>query len=60
MEHTADLCITAPYPYLSLPVILGTLGGIGLVIGPAGLLYLNLKRHGKSVKVPCKGYYEMP
>jgi citrate/tricarballylate utilization protein len=21
------------------------LGGIGLVIGPAGLLYLNLKRH---------------
>ncbi len=27
----------APYPFLSLPVILGTLGGIGLVIGPAGL-----------------------
>jgi citrate/tricarballylate utilization protein len=27
----------APYPFLSAPVILGTLGGIGLVIGPLGL-----------------------
>jgi citrate/tricarballylate utilization protein len=27
----------APYPLLSLPVVLGTLGGIGLVIGPTGL-----------------------
>jgi citrate/tricarballylate utilization protein len=35
----------APYPYLSLPVILGTLGGLGLMIGPAGLLYLKFKRH---------------
>lgn len=35
----------APYSYTSLPVILGTLGGLGLVIGPIGLLYLNLKRH---------------
>ncbi len=26
-------------------MILGTLGGIGLVVGPSGLLYLNLKRH---------------
>lgn len=34
----------APYPLLSLPVLLGTLGGIGLVIGPAGLLWLNLRR----------------
>lgn len=39
------LDLHAPYPYLSLPVILGTLGGIGLVVGPTGLLYLNLKRH---------------
>ncbi|NNE37674.1 MAG: tricarballylate utilization 4Fe-4S protein TcuB [Gammaproteobacteria bacterium] len=31
----------APYPLLSLPVILGTLGGIGLIIGPCGLLYLK-------------------
>ncbi len=35
----------APYSYTSLPVVLGTLGGIGLVIGPVGLLYLNMKRH---------------
>jgi citrate/tricarballylate utilization protein len=27
----------APYAYLSLPVVLGTLGGIGLLIGTAGL-----------------------
>ena len=35
----------APYPVLSLPVMLGTVGGIGLLIGPAGLLWLNIKRH---------------
>ena len=39
------LGLSAPYAYTSLPVILGTLGGIGLVIGPIGLLYLNIKRH---------------
>lgn len=27
----------APYPYLSLPVVLGTVGGIGLIVGPVGL-----------------------
>ncbi|HWI82127.1 tricarballylate utilization 4Fe-4S protein TcuB [Ramlibacter sp.] len=35
----------APYPLTSLPVILGTLGGIGLLIGPAGLYLLNRRRH---------------
>ncbi len=35
----------APYPLTSLPVILGTLGGLGLVAGPIGLLRLNLRRH---------------
>lgn len=34
----------APYPFLSLPVILGTLGGLGLIIGPAGLLSLKAVR----------------
>lgn len=38
------LGLSAPYALTSLPVILGTLGGIGLLIGPAGLLYLNLRR----------------
>jgi citrate/tricarballylate utilization protein len=31
----------APYPFLSLPVAFGTLGGIGLLAGPAGLLWLK-------------------
>lgn len=35
----------APYPLTSAPVILGSLGGIGLLVGPAGLLWLNLNRH---------------
>ena len=35
----------APYALTSLPVLLGTAGGIGLVAGPAGLLWLNLRRH---------------
>ncbi len=36
--------IKAPYPFYSLPVILGTLGGIGLLVGPAGLLWLQARR----------------
>lgn len=39
------LGLEAPYPVLSLPVMLGIVGGIGLLIGPAGLLALNLQRH---------------
>nr|WP_019140337.1 tricarballylate utilization 4Fe-4S protein TcuB [Noviherbaspirillum massiliense] len=39
------LGLHAPYALTSLPVILGVLGGIGLLIGPAGLLWLNLHRH---------------
>jgi len=35
----------APYSYISLPVILGTLGGIGLLIGPVGLLVLKQGRN---------------
>ncbi len=34
----------APYEFWSLPVVLGTLGGIGLLIGPAGLYLLKLRR----------------
>lgn len=34
----------APYRFTSLPVMLGTVGGIGLLLGPAGLLWLNLRR----------------
>jgi citrate/tricarballylate utilization protein len=35
----------APYPLASWPVALGTVGGFGLLAGPAGLLWLNLRRH---------------
>ncbi len=34
-----------PYDYTSLPVLLGTVGGLGLLAGPIGLLGLNLNRH---------------
>ena len=34
----------APYPWWDLPVVLGTLGGIGLLIGPVGLLTERWKR----------------
>jgi len=46
---------SAPYPIFSLPVILGIVGGIGLLIGPAGLLWLNLRRnpaHGDENQKP--------
>ena len=34
----------APYPWWDAPVVLGTLGGIGLLIGPIGLLTERWKR----------------
>jgi citrate/tricarballylate utilization protein len=34
----------APYPWYDLPVVLGTIGGVGLVIGPAGLLLAKWRR----------------
>ncbi|HBM60340.1 MAG TPA: tricarballylate utilization 4Fe-4S protein TcuB [Citreicella sp.] len=34
----------APYPWWDLPVVLGTLGGLGLVAGPVGLLRAKLRR----------------
>lgn len=34
----------APYAWWEPPVVLGTLGGIGLVIGPVGLLTARLRR----------------
>jgi citrate/tricarballylate utilization protein len=39
----------APYPVISLPVILGTIGGIGLMIGSAGLLHLK----SRSDRIPA-------
>ncbi len=34
----------APYPFRSAPVLLGTVGGIGLLIGPVGLLWQKSRR----------------
>ena len=34
----------APYAYTSLPVVLGTVGGLGLLIGPAGLFAIDRRR----------------
>ena len=44
----------APYALTSLPVLLGTLGGIGLLIGPAGLLWLNLRRDPNTADLSQK------
>ena len=49
------LNLHAPYPLTSFPVVLGIVGGLGLLIGPAGLLWLNLQRHpehGDSAQKP--------
>src|SRR5579871_584688 len=43
------LSFEAPYGYFSVPVVLGTLGGIGLLIGTAGLF--AVKRTGSSFLV---------
>ncbi|MFV0295423.1 MAG: tricarballylate utilization 4Fe-4S protein TcuB [Hyphomicrobiaceae bacterium] len=36
--------LKAPYPWYDLPVVLGTVGGIGLLVGPVGLLLERKKR----------------
>jgi citrate/tricarballylate utilization protein len=33
----------SPYPLLSLPVLLGTLGGVGMLLGTAGLLWVKIE-----------------
>ncbi len=36
------LGLQAPYGFFSLPVILGTVGGIGMTVGSAGLIWLKI------------------
>lgn len=43
----------APYAYLSIPVILGTAGGAGLLVGPAGLL-MERRRRDPSLSDPAQ------
>ena len=45
----------APYPVLSLPVVLGCLGGAGLLIGPVGLLWLKAVRTPDSSRRSSDG-----
>lgn len=35
----------SPFPLFALPVVLGSLGGLGLIIGPVGFLYTHRKFH---------------
>ncbi|HTU12238.1 MAG TPA: tricarballylate utilization 4Fe-4S protein TcuB [Allosphingosinicella sp.] len=35
------LGLVAPYPFFSAPVLLGTVGGVGMMIGTGGLLWLK-------------------
>jgi len=34
--------VISPFPVFSVPVILGSIGGIGLIVGPVGLLWLKI------------------
>lgn len=45
----------APYPWYDLPVVLGTIGGIGLVVGPVGLLVAKWRRDPVLVDEPRFG-----
>jgi citrate/tricarballylate utilization protein len=42
----------APYPYSSLPVVLGTIGGTGLMTGSAGL-WVNRRRRDPALSDPA-------
>jgi citrate/tricarballylate utilization protein len=33
----------SPYPFLSLPVLLGTVGGVGMLLGAGGLIWVKIK-----------------
>jgi citrate/tricarballylate utilization protein len=49
------LGLQAPYPWYDLPVMLGTLGGIGLLIGPVGLLMERAKRDPQTQDSSLRG-----
>jgi len=48
----------APHDYASLPVLLGTVGGLGLLVGPAGLLTVRRQRDPDLGDVDQKGLDE--
>jgi citrate/tricarballylate utilization protein len=46
---------SAPYPLLSWPVVLGTVGGIMLLIGTSGLLFLKWRSDPDPMAVEMRG-----
>ena len=53
------LGLPAPYAFFSLPVILGTVGGIGLLIGPVGL-YLLKRKSAPEVTTAAQKSLDVP
>jgi citrate/tricarballylate utilization protein len=49
----------APYAYTSLPVMLGTAGGLGLLIGPAGLFMVD-RRRDPALTHPAQASLDAP
>lgn len=47
--------LEAPYPWYDLPVVLGTVGGLGLVGGPLGLLVAKMQRDPLMLDKPRLG-----
>ena len=45
------LGLVAPYPVFSLPVLLGTIGGIGLIVGPIGLIWVKITSDSRPMQV---------
>ena len=45
----------APYAFTSLPVVLGTVGGVGLLIGPAGLMWLKSRQDPNTAEPSQRG-----
>ena len=42
--------LAAPYAFFSLPVLLGTVGGIGLIVGPAGLFLVKRRADPRPMR----------
>lgn len=45
----------APYPLTSLPVVLGTVGGVGMVVGTVGLALLRMRADPKPEAAGTRG-----
>lgn len=52
-EHV--LGILAPYPFLSVPVLSGSIGGIGILIGAAGLIWIKVKSDPEPAAKALRG-----